>query len=170
MYVIYVINPFHLAFGQPVSHCLTIGELIPARGVLLREIKITVIGQIINLCMSSHRMQFWEWTKDYIMLDTSSQNEMLTHGQYVMEIPCSKQAIGEEPCGFCGLDGCLTQLQEKKKGSLSVASNCLYHYAAMNYKAAAKFSKAVPCTNICPSALSTVPHLCLWATTNHMEI
>jgi hypothetical protein len=37
--VIYVINPFHLAFRQPVSHCLIIGELIPARGVLLREIK-----------------------------------------------------------------------------------------------------------------------------------
>src|SRR6266481_518831 len=50
---------------------------------------------------------------------------------------------GEIICGFCGPDGCLTQLQEKKKGSLSVASNCSYHYAAMSYKAAAKFSKAV---------------------------
>jgi hypothetical protein len=37
--------------------------------------------------MSSHRMHFWEWTKYYIMLDTSSQNEMLTHCQYVKEIP-----------------------------------------------------------------------------------
>src|ERR1700676_3959115 len=47
---------------------------------------ITVIGQIINLWMSSHRTQFWEWTKDYIMLDTNSQNEMLTHRQFVLEI------------------------------------------------------------------------------------
>jgi len=77
--------------------------------------------------------------------------------------PCSKQAIGENPCGFCGPDGCLTQLQEKKKGSLSVASNCSYHYAAMNYKAAAKFSKAVTCTNVpahcplCPTSVSRQP-------------
>src|ERR1700722_14467144 len=36
LYVIYVTNPFHLAFGQPVSHCLTIEVLIPAgRGMLL---------------------------------------------------------------------------------------------------------------------------------------
>ena len=74
--------------------------------------------------------------------------------------PCSNQAVGEDPCGFCGLEGCLTQLQEKKKGSLSVASNCPYHYVAMNYKAAAKFSKAIPCTNVpvhcplCPTSVS----------------
>jgi hypothetical protein len=49
------------------------------------------------------------------------------------------------------------QLQEKKKGSLS---NCPYHYAAMNYKAAAKFSMAIPCTNVpvhcplCPTSVS----------------
>lgn len=77
--------------------------------------------------------------------------------------PCSKQAVGEDPCGFCGLEGCLTQLQEKKKGSLSVASNCPYHYVAMNYKAAAKFSKAIPCTNVpvhcplCPTSVSGQP-------------
>ena len=73
--------------------------------------------------------------------------------------PCSKQAVGEDPCGFCGLEGCLTQLQEKKKGSLSAASNCPYHYAAMNYKAAAKFSKAVPCSNVpvhCPLCSTSV--------------
>ena len=77
--------------------------------------------------------------------------------------PCSKQAVGEDPCGFCGLEGCLTQLQEKKKGSLSVASNCPYHYAAMNYKAAAKFSNTIPCTNVpvhcplCPTSVSRQP-------------
>ncbi len=52
-----------------------------------KDKEITVIGQIINLHMSPHRVHFCEWTKDYIMLDTSSQNEMLTHNQYVMEIP-----------------------------------------------------------------------------------
>jgi hypothetical protein len=29
--VIYVIKPFHLAFRQPVSHCSTIRDLIPAQ-------------------------------------------------------------------------------------------------------------------------------------------
>ena len=37
--VIYVINPSHLAFRQPVIHCLIIEELIHTRGVLLREKK-----------------------------------------------------------------------------------------------------------------------------------
>ena len=27
------------------------------------------------------------------------------------------QQIGENPCGFCGLDGCLTSLLEKKAGN-----------------------------------------------------
>ena len=77
--------------------------------------------------------------------------------------PCSKWAIGEDPCVFCGPDGCLTQLHAKKKGSLSVASSCTYHYAATNYKAAAKFSKSVPCTNVpvhcpvCPTSVSGKP-------------
>ena len=260
-----------------------------------KDKQITVIGQIIDLHMSSHRTPFWEWTKDYVALDVGSENGMLTHRQFVLEIPsflvqtlaptiliksasldttdttwklasdnlqavvdslweslepntekifghveslpsinnpsclpycdttgtealhleqipegvipkpkldskkpvecclcnetivlnkmcnhvgthilhslcgtsdpkpCSKQAIGENPCGFCGLEGCLTQLQEKKKGSLSVASNCLYYYVAMNYKAAVKFSKAIPCTNVrvhcplCPTSVSEQP-------------
>jgi hypothetical protein len=43
----------HLAFGQPVSHCLIIGELIPARGLLLREIKKEAKEQIlVNLIMT----------------------------------------------------------------------------------------------------------------------
>jgi hypothetical protein len=45
-------------------------------------------------------------------------------------------------------------------GSLSVVSNCLYHYAAMNYKTAAKISKVILCTNVpvyfplCPTSVS----------------
>ena len=27
---------------------------------------------------------------------------------------CTLQSVGDDPCGFCGLDGCLTQLLEKK--------------------------------------------------------
>jgi len=84
--------------------------------------------------------------------------------------PCSKQAVGENPCGFCGLEGLLNSASRKEKSSLSVASNCPHHYATMNYKTAAKFFKAVPCTNVpvhCPLCSLCS---CLWATTNHMEI
>jgi len=49
--------------------------------------QITVIGQIIDLRLSSHKTHFWEWTKDYLMLDASSQNEMLTHHQLCWKFP-----------------------------------------------------------------------------------
>ena len=45
--VIYVINPFDLALRQLVSHCLTIGELILARGMLLKAIKKEAKEQIL---------------------------------------------------------------------------------------------------------------------------
>src|SRR5882762_10977331 len=35
--------------------------------------------------------------------------------------------IGENPCGFCGLDGCLTQLK-KKDCCFTITSTCPYHY------------------------------------------
>ena len=41
------------------------------------------------------------------------------------------QAIGENPCGFCGLFGCLTQLLKKKDGDFTITSTCPYHYAQM---------------------------------------
>ena len=76
---------------------------------------------------------------------------------------CQLQSIRVCPCGFCGQDGCVTQLKERKKGGLSIISNCPYHYVGMNYKSAAKFSKSSPCTNIpihcplCPTSISGDP-------------
>ena len=46
---------------------------------------------------------------------------------------CKSQAIGENPCRFCGLDGCLTQLLKKKDGCITITSTCPYHYAQMQY-------------------------------------
>jgi hypothetical protein len=43
--------------------------------------------------------------------------------------------------------------REGEKGSLFVAYNFPYHYAAMNYDAAEKFSNVILCTNVpvdCP--------------------
>jgi hypothetical protein len=47
------------------------------------EIKIS--GQIIDLYASSSST--WEWTKDYLSLDNSSQDRKLTRRQFVLEIP-----------------------------------------------------------------------------------
>jgi hypothetical protein len=76
---------------------------------------------------------------------------------------CTLQSVGDNPCGFCGLDGCLTQLLEKKGVSFTITSNCQYHYAQMQYQAAAQLSKSSPCTNvpihcpICPTSVSKAP-------------
>ena len=76
---------------------------------------------------------------------------------------CKSQTIGKNPCGFCGLDGCLTQLLKKKGGGFTITSTCPYHYAEMQYQAAAQFAKSSPCTNvpihcpICPSSVSQAP-------------
>ena len=62
------------------------------------------------------------------------------------------QQIGENPCGFCGLDGCFTSLLDKKSGN-SINS---YHYDHMQYKIAAVSSNNMPCTNVpihCPLCL-----------------
>jgi len=63
------------------------------------------------------------------------------------------QEIGVNPCGWCGLDGmCRTQLTEAGT-SISITSDCDYHYARMAYKRALVPSKRSPCTNvplICP--------------------
>jgi hypothetical protein len=72
---------------------------------------------------------------------------------------CTIQSVGDNPCGFCGLDGCLTQLLEKKGGGIIITSNCKYHYAQMQYKAAAKLSSTnvpIHCP-ICPTSVSKAP-------------
>ncbi|KAI1781848.1 hypothetical protein LXA43DRAFT_958147 [Ganoderma leucocontextum] len=70
--------------------------------------------------------------------------------------------VGTEPCGWCGLDGCLTQLTIKGS-TRTVASSCRYHYASMSYSQAAKYSNASPCTNVpihcpfCPRSAAGLP-------------
>jgi hypothetical protein len=47
--------------------------------------KVKVIGQIISLKPSTPRMDYWEWTRDYLSID--APNERLTRQQFVVEIP-----------------------------------------------------------------------------------
>src|ERR1700677_1667989 len=76
---------------------------------------------------------------------------------------CIQQSVGDNPCGFCGLDNHSTQLLEKKGGGITITSNCQYHYVQMQYRAATKFSRSSPCTNvpihcpICPTSVSKAP-------------
>ena len=76
---------------------------------------------------------------------------------------CHLGSIGENPCGFCGQDTCFTQLKFKKHDSFSISSNCPFHYSGMQYKKAAEFSEALPCTNVpihcplCPTSVSGDP-------------
>jgi hypothetical protein len=81
-----------------------------------------------------------------------------TEGQNTNDTDELKQ-IGENPCGFCGLDGCFTSLLGKKSGNsikFTITSNCPYHYERMQYKNAAISSNNMPCTNVpihCPLCL-----------------
>ncbi|KAJ7694979.1 hypothetical protein B0H14DRAFT_2266257, partial [Mycena olivaceomarginata] len=58
--------------------------------------------------------------------------------------PKAKHSVEADPCGFCGHDGCHTQLS----GGSKITSDCGYHYLKMNYKAAKNCTKSSPCTNV----------------------
>ncbi|EIM84177.1 uncharacterized protein STEHIDRAFT_41835, partial [Stereum hirsutum FP-91666 SS1] len=62
------------------------------------------------------------------------------------------QKIGADPCGFCGLDSCRTQLTKTGK-KVSITSSCPYHHAGMKYNLATQTTTSTPCTNVpihCP--------------------
>lgn len=69
--------------------------------------------------------------------------------------------MGIDPCGWCGRDGCKTQLtQNSKTKALSIVSGCEYHYKGMRYSNAIQCTANSPCTNVpihcpmCSAALS----------------
>ena len=48
--------------------------------------QIKVVNQIVNLGMSSSSMESWDWNKQYVALDIDSQDQRLTHHQYVLKV------------------------------------------------------------------------------------
>ncbi|KAJ7198392.1 hypothetical protein C8J57DRAFT_959790, partial [Mycena rebaudengoi] len=52
--------------------------------------------------------------------------------------------------GFCGLDGCFTQLinLNHPKKPISIKSSCRYHFSRLNYKKAKNQSNRAPSTNL----------------------
>ncbi|KAJ7661525.1 hypothetical protein DFH06DRAFT_1089043 [Mycena polygramma] len=56
--------------------------------------------------------------------------------------------VGIEPCGFCGLDGCSTQLLKHPRKAVTISSSCRYHYARMNYEKAKNAAAQSPSTNV----------------------
>ncbi|KAH6911339.1 hypothetical protein BKA70DRAFT_1027227, partial [Coprinopsis sp. MPI-PUGE-AT-0042] len=94
--------------------------------------------------------------------------------------PSLCQAIGPDPCGFCGVSdaGCktlltITRKKTKKKGiqlSHSINSTCEYHHKGMQYRTAAEFhvqKRQYQCSNVpiqctlCPSTQKR-QHPTLW--------
>ncbi|KAJ6591398.1 hypothetical protein B0H10DRAFT_1763016, partial [Mycena sp. CBHHK59/15] len=59
----------------------------------------------------------------------------------------TKIEVGAEPCGWCGREGCYTQLKTSSKG-INISFNCDYRYIKMSYKSAATSTAATPCTNV----------------------
>ncbi|KAJ6449180.1 hypothetical protein C8R45DRAFT_1131162 [Mycena sanguinolenta] len=102
----------------------------------------------------------------YICDTTMKLSLMRNHiGRHILldlhqkEDPKVTHPIGIDPCGFCGRDGCLTQLSVGGK----ITSDCDYHYAKMNYKSAKNCTRSGPCTNVpihcplCPHSTSGNP-------------
>ncbi|KAF9458153.1 hypothetical protein BDZ94DRAFT_1139162, partial [Collybia nuda] len=61
--------------------------------------------------------------------------------------------IGIDPCGWCGRDGCTTQIVETNTVSVKINSNCEYYYTKKQYKRAMSPTSKTPCINIplrCP--------------------
>ena len=48
--------------------------------------QIRIVGQIVNLHMSSPKGESWDWNKHYVPLDVNSHDKRLTHHQYVLEV------------------------------------------------------------------------------------
>ncbi|KDR74696.1 hypothetical protein GALMADRAFT_70427, partial [Galerina marginata CBS 339.88] len=65
--------------------------------------------------------------------------------------------IGADPCGWCGLGGCKTQLTKKQvrnKLTAVIFSSCRYHYQKMVYSKAAVLTTTNNCSNVpmhCPT-------------------
>ncbi|KAF8156095.1 hypothetical protein B0H34DRAFT_659364, partial [Crassisporium funariophilum] len=62
--------------------------------------------------------------------------------------------IGENPCGWCGFEGCKTHLTfKKRRKNPIISSNCPYHYDKLIYSKASVSGKTAACTNVplpCP--------------------
>ena len=84
-------------------------------------------------------------------------SEMRRHiGQHILQAmckcampeECSLKAVGDEPCGFCGVDACITNLTSTVNGKYAVTSNCPYHFEGMKYQNAKTYTTSAPCTNV----------------------
>ncbi|KAJ7683109.1 hypothetical protein B0H17DRAFT_909099, partial [Mycena rosella] len=92
------------------------------------------------ICGAERKLNtMWDHVARHILLSLRGINE-----------PNQVTLVGSDPCGFCGLDGCFTQLVNWKhpKKSVSIQSTCRYHYSRMNYKQAKIASNRSPSTNV----------------------
>ena len=98
----------HSANDKLTCHCCR-------EEVKLSKMQNHVGGYIMcNLCGAEDAKinAYWKW-RERERAAAQEQDEL--------------QQIGENPCGFCDLDGCLTSLLEKKAGNsikYTITSNC----------------------------------------------
>ncbi|KAJ3873046.1 hypothetical protein F5051DRAFT_304084, partial [Lentinula edodes] len=74
------------------------------------------------------------------------------------------QQVGADPCGWCGMEGCITSLGKKspKAKMLRSASDCPYHFANMSWANAKKVTPSSPSTNIPIICQLCEPNLTIW--------
>ncbi|KAF8067653.1 hypothetical protein FPV67DRAFT_1652655 [Lyophyllum atratum] len=81
------------------------------------------------------------------------------------DVPGSEMCAN--PCGWCGLEGCRTQLVLKGTGAkqkVTLVSDCDYHHSKMVYSLAKNSTDGTPCTNIplgcplCPKTQNNQPN------------
>ncbi|TFK16506.1 hypothetical protein FA15DRAFT_547372, partial [Coprinopsis marcescibilis] len=83
-------------------------------------------------------------------------SEMVEHvGRHILHVSRNANAPeelvqqpGANPCGFCGRDGCLTQLEKVNNKTLVIASTCPYRRSKMlPSKRYNEFDASSPCSN-----------------------
>ncbi|KAF8164759.1 hypothetical protein B0H34DRAFT_616012, partial [Crassisporium funariophilum] len=60
----------------------------------------------------------------------------------------AREKIGLFPCGWCGVEGCRTEMEKRSKKAPVITSSCEYHYSGMQYGRAIGSSTTTPCTNV----------------------
>ncbi|KAJ6546390.1 hypothetical protein DFH09DRAFT_927156 [Mycena vulgaris] len=137
-----------------VPYCDALGESTPYFS--LGETKLRAADKILCFICGAER-------KLNTMRDHVARHILLSLRG--IKEPNQVTPVGSDPCGFCRLNGCFTQLVNWKhpKKAVSIKSTCRYHYSRMNYKQAKIASNRSLSTNVpIPCALFSGDPQTIW--------